>query len=49
MLLLNYAHPLTGDQRTQLESLLGAAFEVRDIPAHVDRALPLTQVAAVSG
>jgi hypothetical protein len=46
MLLLNYAHPLTGDQRTQLESLLGAAFEVRDIPAHVDRALPLAQVAA---
>jgi hypothetical protein len=46
MLLLNYAHPLTNDQRNQLETLLGDAPEVRDIQAHVDRNLPLAQVAA---
>jgi hypothetical protein len=46
MLLLNYAHPLTADQLTQVAALLGAAPEARDIPAQVDRALPLAQVAA---
>jgi hypothetical protein len=46
MLLLNYAHPLTPEQREQAAALLGAAPEVRDIPTHVDRARPLAQVAA---
>ena len=45
MLLLNYAHPLTEAQLAQLATLLGGAPEVRDIPAQVDRALPLAQVA----
>lgn len=45
MLLLNYAHPLTAEQREQLTALLGAAPEVRDIPSQVDRARPLAQVA----
>jgi hypothetical protein len=46
MLLLNYAHPLTDEQRAQVAALLGGAPEVRDIPARVDRALPLARVAA---
>jgi hypothetical protein len=46
MLLLNYAHPIADDQRAQLAALLGAAPDVRDIAAQVDRGLPLTQVAA---
>jgi hypothetical protein len=46
VLLLNYAHPLTDDQRARLAELLGAAPEVRDIASQVDRALPLAQAAA---
>ena len=46
MILLNYAHPLTDAQRDQLAALLGEAPTVRDIAAEVDRAQPLTQVAA---
>jgi hypothetical protein len=46
MLLLNYAHPLTEEQRAQVAALLGAAPELRDIPAQVDRGLPLARVAA---
>lgn len=45
MILLNYAHPLTPEQREQAAALLGAAPEVRDIPTHVDRARPLALVA----
>ena len=46
MILLNYAHPLTEAQRAQVAALAGAEPQVRDIPAHVDRSLPLARVAA---
>jgi hypothetical protein len=46
MLLLNYAHPLTEAQLAQVAALLGEAPTVRDVVTHVDRALPLAQVAA---
>ncbi len=46
MLLLNYAHPLTDEQRAQVAALAGAAPEVRDILTQVDRARPLAQIAA---
>lgn len=36
MLILNYSHPLTPDQRSQLEALAGAPIaEVREIPAQL--------------
>lgn len=46
MLLLNYTHPLTAEQHDQLTALLGATPDVRDLPAHIDRSLPLATVAA---
>ena len=45
MILLNYAHPLTTDQRAQVAALLGVAPEVRDVPTHVDRSLPRAEIA----
>jgi len=45
MLLLNYAHPLSDAQLAQVAALLGATPEIRDIPIHVDRALPIADVA----
>lgn len=50
MLILNYSHPLTRDQRAQLETLTGAAIaEVRDIPTQVDVTAPLApQVTALA-
>ncbi len=36
MILLNYAHPLTADQRALVVALLGVAPEVREVPTHVD-------------
>lgn len=44
-ILLNYAHPLTLEQRQQLEALLGNMPEIRDIPTQVDRDLALSTVA----
>ena len=42
MLILNYSHPLTPDQRSQLEALTGQPIaEVRDIPTQVDVSAPL--------
>ena len=42
MLILNYAHPLTPDQRAQIEALTGQAIaEVRDLAAHLDVARPV--------
>ena len=41
MLILNYSHPLTPDQLSQLEALTGAAIaEVREIPAQLELAAP---------
>jgi hypothetical protein len=45
MLLLNYAHPITDDQADQIETLLGERADIRNIPAQVDRAQPLAEVA----
>ncbi len=44
-MLLNYAHPLTDEQRRRIGELLGETPEIRDIPTQIDRALPLAEVA----
>jgi len=50
MLLLNFSHPLTEDQRAQIEALTGQTIaEVRDIPVHLDVTRPFgPQVAALA-
>lgn len=45
MLLLNFAHPFTDEQVTQLARLLGDVPPIRTIATHVDRQQPLTEVA----
>lgn len=45
MILLNYAHPLTGEQLAQITALLGTTPEVRDVPTQVDRRRPLVEAA----
>lgn len=41
MILLNFTHPLTDGQRTQIETLTGQNIErVLDAPAHFDHVLP---------
>ncbi len=45
MLLLNFAHPLTGEQLTQVSARLGHELDVRQIATHVDRRRPLAEVA----
>jgi hypothetical protein len=45
MLLLNYAHPLTDAQLTQIHALQGMSPEVRDIDVQIDRSRPLAEVA----
>jgi hypothetical protein len=45
VVLLNFAHPLTTEQQAQLGAQLGAPPEVRTVPAHVDRSIPLAQAA----
>lgn len=49
MLILNYAHPLTDDQRAQVEALVGVKIsEVKQIKAHLNQAEPLLpQIAAL--
>ena len=43
MIVLNYSHPLTPDQRSQLEMLIGTPItEVRDMPAQLDLDAPFT-------
>ena len=38
MLILNFAHPLTPEQRQQIEQLTSISIEeVRDIPVHIDQ------------
>lgn len=45
MLLLNYSHPLTDEQLAQITEIVGEVLEVRTIPAQIDRAIPLAEVA----
>lgn len=40
MIILNYTHPLTDEQREQVQTLLNQMPEVRDIPAQIDRGTP---------
>jgi hypothetical protein len=49
MLILNFSHPLTNDQRGQIEQLAGQPISgVRDIPAQFDHTQPFAdQVAAL--
>lgn len=52
MIILNYAHPFTGEQVAQIEQLIGAdakRIEIKQIKAHLDPAEPLgPQVAALA-
>ena len=42
MLILNFTHPLTDEQRTQIPSLANSSIEeVRDIPVHINQGEPL--------
>lgn len=43
MLVLNYSHPLTSEQRAQLEALVGEPLEVRDLATHLDLAKPFAE------
>lgn len=49
MLVLNFTHPLTKDQRAQIETIAGAAIEeVRTIPVQIDQEEPLeAQIRAI--
>ncbi len=49
MLIINFAHPLTAGQQTQIETLTGQAItEVRDVPAQFEQGEPFApQVAAL--
>jgi hypothetical protein len=49
MLILNFAHPLTDEQRTQIEALANAPIEeVRTIPVQIDQSEPLEpQITAI--
>jgi hypothetical protein len=44
MILLNFTHPLTGDQRAAIEQITGQAIErLIDLPAHFDQAQPFVE------
>ncbi len=44
MLILNFTHPLTEENKAQIESLAGNAIEeIRMIPVQIDQAQPLEQ------
>lgn len=45
MILLNFSHPLTSDQLTQVTTLLGEEPIVHPIAVQIDRKRPLQQVA----
>ncbi len=45
MILLNFAHPLTGEHLAQVTALLGQEPEQREIATQVDRDRPLGEVA----
>lgn len=41
MIIVNFSHPLTAEQRAQIETVAGAAIDrVVDIPTHLDDAVP---------
>lgn len=43
MLILNFTHPLTGEQKSQIEALVGAPIdEIRTIPVQIDQGELLT-------
>lgn len=50
MLILNYAHPFTGDQMSQIEGLVGQKIEaIKQIKVHLNQAEPIgPQVAALA-
>jgi hypothetical protein len=44
MLILNFTHPLTEEQKAQIEALAGIAIdEIRTIPVQIEQAEPLTE------
>ncbi|HEU5379531.1 MAG TPA: CRISPR-associated protein Csx15 [Ktedonobacteraceae bacterium] len=44
MLILNFSHPLTNEQRAQVEALAGVAVEeIRTIAVQIDQARPLVE------
>lgn len=45
VLMLNYAHPLPPEQLERVAALCGDPLEVRALPAQIDRARPLAEVA----
>jgi len=45
VLLLNYTHPLTTDQLSVINEIIGVMPVVRALPSHVDRARPLADIA----
>jgi len=48
-LILNYTHPITPEQHTQLSSMLSDEIEVRNIAVQIDHAQPMqVQVAALA-
>ncbi len=49
MLILNYAHPLTADQQTQIEGFIGGPItKIKQIKTHINLAQPLVpQVVAL--
>lgn len=49
MLILNFTHPLTTEQRSQIEALAGQPIdEVRTLPVHIDQSEPLSaQIIAI--
>ena len=49
MLVLNFTHPLTEEQKAQLEALVGTSIdEIRTIPVQIDQAKPLKpQITAI--
>ena len=49
MLILNFTHPLTSEQRAQIEALAHTSIEeVRTIPVHIEQAEPLEpQITAI--
>ncbi|NOK59511.1 MAG: hypothetical protein GFH27_549285n35 [Chloroflexi bacterium AL-W] len=46
MILLNYTHPLTEEQQTQLKTLLGEVPEIRNVATQIDRSVPTAQAVA---
>jgi hypothetical protein len=47
MIVLNYSHPITDDQRARIESLAGVSIDrIADIPVHFDQERPFDEQAA---